>query len=79
MKSLLAGHIMLIDVGLRHNQQLGKSVAHLRIYLLGSFQVTIDGEPAKGFDSDKVRALLAYLASEADRPHRIKYRQLTRD
>ena len=45
-------------------------MAYLRIYLLGPFQVTIDGEPAKGFDSDKVRALLAYLAAEADRPHR---------
>ena len=45
-------------------------MAYLRINLLGPFQVTIDGEPARGFDSDKVRALLAYLAAEADRPHR---------
>jgi hypothetical protein len=32
--------------------------------------VTLDGEPATAFESDKVRALLAYLAVEADRPHR---------
>jgi serine/threonine protein kinase len=45
-------------------------MTYLRINLLGPFQVTLDGEPARGFDSDKVRALLAYLAAEADRPHR---------
>ena len=36
----------------------------------GPFEVFLDHEPATGFDSDKVRALLAYLAVEADRPHR---------
>jgi len=29
----------------------------------------VDGKPAAGFDSNKVRALLAYLAVEAARPH----------
>jgi oligopeptide transport system substrate-binding protein len=32
--------------------------------------VTLDGERVAGFDSDKVRALLAYLAVESDREHR---------
>jgi DNA-binding SARP family transcriptional activator/predicted ATPase len=38
--------------------------------LLGPFQVTLAGEPVTSFESDKVRALLAYLAVEADRSHR---------
>ncbi len=45
-------------------------MAHLSVRTLGPFQVLQDGEPATGFDSDKVRALLAYLIIEADRPHR---------
>ena len=45
-------------------------MAHLSLSLLGSFQVTLAGEPVTSFESDKVRALLAYLAVEADRPHR---------
>ena len=42
----------------------------LTISLLGSFQVTLDGESVTGFATDKARALLAYLAIEADRPQR---------
>jgi DNA-binding SARP family transcriptional activator len=42
----------------------------LIIQLFGTFQVSVGGIPINGFRSDKVRALLAYLASEADRPHR---------
>ena len=42
----------------------------LVLSLLGPFQVTLDGQPVTDFKSDKVRALLAYLAVEADRPHR---------
>ncbi len=42
----------------------------LSIRLLGPFQVLIAGQPAAGFDSDKVRALLAFLAVESNRPHR---------
>jgi DNA-binding SARP family transcriptional activator len=61
---------MLLDDRLRHYRWIGISVTHLLINLLGQFQVTIGGETATGFDSDKVRALLAYLAVEADRPHR---------
>ncbi|UCG25815.1 MAG: tetratricopeptide repeat protein [Chloroflexota bacterium] len=45
-------------------------MARLAVALLGPFQVTLDGEPATGFVSDKARALLAYLLVEVDRPHR---------
>src|SRR5512142_2043177 len=45
-------------------------MAHLMLGVLGALQVTLaDGETAK-FRSDQTRALLAYLAVEADRPHR---------
>jgi len=44
-------------------------VAHLSLSLLGPFQATLDGKRITAFESDKVRALLAYLAVEADRPH----------
>ena len=45
-------------------------MARLTIQLLGSFQVTLNDQVVAGFVSDKARALLAYLAVEADRPHR---------
>jgi len=45
-------------------------MARLKISLLGPIQVTLDGQPVTGFKSNKVRALLAYLAVEADKPHR---------
>ena len=45
-------------------------MAHLSVALLGPFQATLGGAPISDFESDKVRALLAYLAVEADRPHR---------
>ena len=45
-------------------------MARLSLSLLGPFQVTLDGKPVTGFESGRVRALLAYLAVEADRPHR---------
>ena len=44
-------------------------MAGLSIFLLGPFQATLDGQAITGFESNKVRALLAYLAAEADRPH----------
>jgi DNA-binding SARP family transcriptional activator len=43
-------------------------MARLSIYLLGPFHVLRDGSSVTGFESDKARALLAYLALEADRP-----------
>ncbi len=45
-------------------------MALLSIRLLGTLQVTLAGEPVRGFESDKVRALLAYLAVEVGHPHR---------
>src|SRR5690349_2684293 len=45
-------------------------MASLNITLLGAFQVTLDDTPVTGFRTDKMRALLAYLCTEAARPHR---------
>src|SRR5512136_3050429 len=45
-------------------------MARLSLSLLGSFRVTLDGDAVTGFKSNKERALLAYLATEGDRPHR---------
>jgi predicted ATPase/DNA-binding SARP family transcriptional activator len=45
-------------------------MAHLSLALLGPLQVSLDGAPVTAFESDKVRALLAYLVLEADRSHR---------
>jgi DNA-binding SARP family transcriptional activator/Tol biopolymer transport system component len=45
-------------------------MARLTLSLLGPFQASLDGQPVAGFESDKARALLAYLALESDRPHR---------
>lgn len=47
----------------------GGCLAHLSLSLFGSFQVTLAGLPLKDFKSNKVRALLVYLAVESDRPH----------
>lgn len=44
-------------------------MAELSLSLLGPWQATVAGEVVRGFRFDKVRALLAYLAVEADRPH----------
>ncbi|RJP49788.1 MAG: hypothetical protein C4583_11800 [Anaerolineaceae bacterium] len=41
----------------------------LEIHLLGSFQVGRGKTPITGFESNKVRALLAYLVVEANTPH----------
>ena len=48
-------------------------MAQLRISLLGPIQVMVSGTPVTGFKSNKVRALLAYLAMEADKPHRRQF------
>jgi predicted ATPase/DNA-binding SARP family transcriptional activator/Tfp pilus assembly protein PilF len=37
--------------------------------LFGPPRAAVDGAPVAGFRTDKVRALLAYLAVESDRPH----------
>ena len=44
--------------------------AALSLSLLGSFAAILDGQPVTAFGTDKARALLAYLAVEADRAHR---------
>jgi serine/threonine protein kinase/DNA-binding SARP family transcriptional activator len=44
-------------------------MTRLSIYLTGSFCVTLGGGSALQFKSSKDKALLAYLAVEADRPH----------
>jgi len=45
-------------------------MARLELSFLGPFEVTLDGEPVTGFVTDKVRALLTYLAVEGHQPHR---------
>jgi CSLREA domain-containing protein len=45
-------------------------MAQLVLNLLGTFQAILDERPVTTFEYDKVRALLAYLAVESDRPHR---------
>jgi predicted ATPase len=45
-------------------------MAHLSLGVLGSLQLLLDDTPVTMLESDKVCALLVYLAVEADRPHR---------
>ncbi|MFO7538141.1 MAG: tetratricopeptide repeat protein [Chloroflexota bacterium] len=45
-------------------------MAALELNLLASFQVTLNGRILTQFATDKVRALLAYLAVERQHPHR---------
>jgi DNA-binding SARP family transcriptional activator len=44
-------------------------MARLSISLLGPFQALLDGEPLRSFESNKERALLAYVAAERDHVH----------
>ena len=44
-------------------------MAHLALALLGSFQITMDGQPVVALTAGRLRALLAYLAVEADKEH----------
>ena len=44
-------------------------VPSLELCLLGPFQATLNGAPLLDFQSNKVRALLAYLAVEGSHPH----------
>ncbi len=43
-------------------------MAKLKLFLLGTFQATLDADPLDGFRSDKSRALLAYLALNNNLP-----------
>src|SRR5579872_3986592 len=45
------------------------ALAPVSVQVLGSFQVQQNGTTVTHFRGDKVRALLAYLAVEADQPH----------
>ncbi|MCU0523092.1 MAG: winged helix-turn-helix domain-containing protein [Anaerolineae bacterium] len=45
-------------------------MAELSVVTLGPLRMTLQGEPLRGFRTDKERALLAYLAIEAGRSHR---------
>ncbi|MFN2231795.1 MAG: BTAD domain-containing putative transcriptional regulator, partial [Anaerolineae bacterium] len=45
-------------------------MARLTLSLLGSFDVKLDDQPVTARVTGKLRALLAYLAVEADQPHR---------
>ena len=45
-------------------------MAYLSMHLLGTPKITLEKEQLTDFGSDKVRALLFYLASEPDQPHR---------
>ncbi len=44
-------------------------MSRLEIRLFGSFQAALAGETITGFESSKVRALLAYLAADTKRTH----------
>lgn len=44
-------------------------MARLTLSFLGPFQAALDGLILTGFESNKVRALLAFLAVESERPH----------
>ena len=44
-------------------------MSHLSLSLLGPFQAELDGHSVSSFESNKVRALLVFLAVEADKPH----------
>lgn len=46
------------------------AMACLSVSLLGSLDVTLDGQPVSSFEYNKVRALLAYLVVESESPHR---------
>lgn len=48
-------------------------MAELEIAFFGRYTCTLHGKPIDEFVYDKVRALLAFLAVESDRPHRREY------
>jgi DNA-binding SARP family transcriptional activator/predicted ATPase len=48
-------------------------MTRLAIRVLGPFEVSLDGEPVTHFETLKTRALLAYLATRSDQPHRREF------
>ena len=49
---------------------MGLSMPEIYLKMLGTFEAVLDGEPASGIETDKGRALLAYLALENGKLHR---------
>ena len=45
-------------------------MSHLAVYLLGTYQALLDGKMLTAFETDKARALLAYLMVEGEFLHR---------
>lgn len=45
-------------------------MSRLSLFLLGTFRAILNDDPVTHFESDKVRALLAYLAVESHQPQR---------
>jgi len=50
-------------------------MSHLTLSTFGTLRVALDGTPITRFATDKVRALLVFLAVEATHPH-LHLRQL---
>ena len=48
-------------------------MSYLKIHMLGPIEVWLDEQPITQFETEKTRALLAYLASESDRPYQREY------
>ena len=48
-------------------------MGYLKIHILGPFGVRLDDQLITHFDTEKTRALLAYLASESGHPHQREY------
>jgi DNA-binding SARP family transcriptional activator/predicted ATPase len=63
-------NIIAIGKDFLYNALGGKILVYLlKLNLFGMFQANREGEPSAEFESDKVRALLAYLATEHSRFH----------
>jgi len=58
-----------LELCLRVNLCTIRHMPRLAISLFGPFRVMLDGAPVTEFKTNKVQALLAYLAVEADRAH----------
>jgi DNA-binding SARP family transcriptional activator len=48
-------------------------MGYLKIHMLGPFGVRLDDQLITQFDTEKTRAMLAYLASESGHPHQREY------
>jgi DNA-binding SARP family transcriptional activator len=52
----------------------GNGSSHeLRIYLFGELKIRLNGQPIGGNATDKAKSMLAYLAVEAEKPHRREF------